>query len=134
MNTKAHTPIPPHAAAAARQALERVVLPTGDVRLALISTPDGFEVASLGSSDGLEARRLAAMAGSMMAMARAVGREIHYVGCRRLTFETDSGVAIFQAIGGGFPCILCLVLDSEAVLGRALWAAGEVAQQLGHAE
>ena len=118
----------------AKQALDSYAAPIDGLQMALLTTPDGFEIASLRNRSDLQVNRLAAMASSLMAMARAVGREIHYVGCRRLTFETDSGVAIFQAIGGGFPCILCLVLDSEAVLGRALWAAGEVAQQLGHTD
>ncbi len=63
---------------------------------------------------------LGAMASSLMAMARAVGREVQFTGCKRLTFETDTGVVIFQAIEGSFPSILCLVLDSKALLGRAI--------------
>ena len=67
------------------------------------------------------------MASSLMAMARAVGREIQSPSCKRLTFEAEGSTVIFQAVDGPVPCILCLVLGSTAVLGRALWAAGEVA-------
>ncbi|CAM3716596.1 roadblock/LC7 domain-containing protein [Paracidovorax anthurii] len=132
MNSKALTVIPPERAQAARQVLDGVVATSGGVRMALISTLDGFEVASLAAGGEPQVRRLAAMAGSLMAMARAVGREIDHPGCRRLTFETDAGLAVFQAIGGPFPCILCLVLEKDAVFGRALWTAAEVARQLGH--
>jgi predicted regulator of Ras-like GTPase activity (Roadblock/LC7/MglB family) len=70
------------------------------------------------------------MASSLMAMGRAVGREIQVSHCNRLTFEAEGNVVVFQAIGGDFPCILCLVLRPGAVLGRALWSAGEISQTL----
>ena len=50
-----------------------------------------------------------------------------------LTFETDSGVVVFQMVTSEFPCILCMVLDTSAVLGRVLWAAAEVGTEMNKA-
>lgn len=130
MKTPTANPIPDALAQASAAVLERVVRPVEGVRVALLCTPDGFEIASLRLRSELPMERLAAMAGSLMAMARAVANEIGHQSCRRLTFETEMGTVLFQAVGGRQPAVLCLVIDESALLGRALWAAGEVAAQL----
>ena len=114
----------------AKQALDSYAAPIDGLQMALLTTPDGFEIASLRNRSDLQVNRLAAMASSLMAMGRAVGREIQVSNCNRLTFEAEGNVVVFQAIGGDFPCILCLVLRPGAVLGRALWSAGEISQTL----
>lgn len=114
----------------ASQALQRHAAPVDGLQLALLCTPDGFEIACLRTRSELQTNRLSAMASSLMAMARAVGREIQSPSCKRLTFEAEGSTVIFQAVDGPVPCILCLVLGSTAVLGRALWAAGEVANAM----
>lgn len=130
MKTPSASPIPEALAQASAAVLERVVRPVEGVCIALLCTPDGFEIASLRLRSELPMERLAAMAGSLMAMARAVAHEIGHQSCRRLTFETEMGTVLFQAVGGRQPAVLCLVIDESALLGRALWAAGEVAAQL----
>ena len=114
----------------AREVLERLARPGRGLQAALLSTLDGFEVASLSARDDLDGRSLAAMSGSLMAMARAVGREVKFPGCKRLTFETDGGVAIFQSVQGPIPCVLCLVHDEHIPLGQAVWLAGEVTRAM----
>ena len=125
---KNHTPfvIPAHVIEAGQEILTRVVAPVAGVHIALLCTPDGFEITALRIRSELPTERLSAMAGSLMAMAKAVANEISHKDCRRLTFETESGTVVFQAVNGAFPAVLCLVVDQNALLGRALWAAGEV--------
>ena len=125
--------IPADIAARGVQALEQAVAPVNGVQRALLLSEDGFEIASWQSPDAqpMQSRSLAAMASSLMAMAAAVGREIDFRNCRRLTFEADGGTVTLQAIQADFPSILCLVLGAEAVLGRSLWAGAEVAQLMG---
>lgn len=115
---------------AGQRALERHTAPVDGLQLALLVTPDGFEIACLRNHSDLQTNRLSAMASSLMAMARAVGREIHSPACRRLIFEAEGSTVIFQSIDASAPCILCLVLGADAVLGRALWAAGGLAQEM----
>ena len=126
---KNHTPfvIPTHVIEAGQEILTRVVAPVAGVHIALLCTPDGFEITALRIRSELPTERLSAMAGSLMAMAKAVANEISHKDCRRLTFETESGTVVFQAVNGSFPAVLCLVVDQNALLGRALWAAAEVA-------
>ncbi|QNP47659.1 roadblock/LC7 domain-containing protein [Diaphorobacter aerolatus] len=130
MNSKVSSVVPPLVSATGRQILEQVFTPFPEIQTALLSTPDGFVVASHGVLPNTDGSQMAAMAGSMMAMARAVGAEIGHSGSRRLTFETDDGTAIFQHVNGDFPCILCVVVRKEAVLGRALWAVAEANSQM----
>ncbi len=130
MNMPTNNPVPADWSQAAADVLDRVVKPVDGVYVALLCTPDGFEIASLRMGSELPMERLAAMAGSLMAMARAVATEIGHQSCRRLTFETESGTVLFQGLGGQHPAILCMVIDETALLGRALWAAGEVAARL----
>lgn len=125
-----HPSIPASLVTSSKQALDSYAAPIDGLQMALLTTPDGFEIASLRNRSDLQVNRLAAMASSLMAMGRAVGREIQVSNCNRLTFEAEGNVVVFQAIGGDFPCILCLVLRPGAVLGRALWAAGEISQTL----
>jgi hypothetical protein len=126
---KTNTPlvIPAHVVAAGQEILSRIVEPVEGVRIALLCTPDGFEITAMRFRSELPTERLSAMAGSLMAMAKAVANEIGHSDCKRLTFETESGTVVFQAVGGSFPAVLCLVVDQNALLGRALWAAAEVA-------
>lgn len=128
---KANRPeLPAELVASARAALHKVVAPLEGVQMAMLCTPDGFEIAALNVGSDLKVARLAAMAGSLMAMAGAVGREVGTDACSRITFETGDRVAVFQAVASFSPCILGLLIDSNALLGRVLWAASEVALEL----
>ena len=113
-----------------QRALDRHAASINGLQMALLVTPDGFEIACVRQRGDLQSGRLSAMASSLMAMGRAVGREIQSPACKRLVFEAQGSTVIFQSIDAPVPCILCLVLGSEAILGRALWAAGEIVQDL----
>jgi predicted regulator of Ras-like GTPase activity (Roadblock/LC7/MglB family) len=115
---------------AGKEVLHRVVAPLEGVHIALLCTPDGFEITSLRVRSELPTERLSAMAGSLMAMARAVATEIGHKSCRRLTFETELGTVLFQAVARPPPARRGRVGDQSAPRGRALWAAGEVAAEL----
>ncbi len=128
--SKASTVVPGTVAATGQQILKEVFGSFTEVQTALLATPDGFVIAAHGVPPNKDGAQMAAMASSMMAMARAVATEIGHSGSRRLTFETDDGTAIFQSVPSEFPCILCLVVRKDGVLGRALWAVGEASSQM----
>ena len=128
--SKASTVVPGTVAATGQQILKEVFGSFTEVQTALLATPDGFVIAAYGVPPNKDGAQMAAMASSMMAMARAVATEIGHSGSRRLTFETDDGTAIFQSVPSEFPCILCLVVRKDGVLGRALWAVGEASSQM----
>mgnify|MGYP000227420725 CR=1 FL=1 len=118
--------IPADVVEVAKDILNRTVAPVEGIQVALLCTPDGFEITALRLNSELPTERLSAMAGSLMAMAKAVATEIGHKSCKRLTFETELGTVVFQAVAGDFPAILCLVVGQNGLLGRALWAASEV--------
>lgn len=128
--SKASTVVPGTVAATGQQILKEVFGSFTEVQTALLAAPDGFVIAAHGVPPNKDGAQMAAMASSMMAMARAVATEIGHSGSRRLTFETDDGTAIFQSVPSEFPCILCLVVRKDGVLGRALWAVGEASSQM----
>lgn len=129
--SRARGVIPAGVAERGAHALEQAIAPVSGVHRAILLSEDGFEVASWQRQGAQPMQSLAAMASSLMAMAAAVGREIDFRNCKRLTFEADGGTVTLQTIQADFPCILCLVLGSDAVLGRSLWAGAEVAQMMG---
>lgn len=120
--------LPADLLARASTALKAAVAPIEGVQMAVLCTPDGFEMASLRMVGELKGARVAAMASSLMAMAGAVGREMGSEDCSRITFETGNSTAVFQSIKSSSPCILGLLINSNALLGRALYAASEVVQ------
>lgn len=131
MSTKTVSPVPEERSLRARQVLQEYAAVVDGLHMALLTTPDGFELACVNARSGLQTNRLAAMASSLVAMGRAVGREIQSAPCTRLVFEAPDRQVIFQAVEGAFPCILCLVLETDAVLGRALWAASRISLEMG---
>lgn len=82
-----HPSIPASLVTSSKQALDSYAAPIDGLQMALLTTPDGFEIASLRNRSDLQVNRLAAMASSLMAMGRAVGREIQVSNCNRLTLR-----------------------------------------------
>lgn len=109
----------------AQLALSEIALPLNGLRIALVSTLDGFEVASVGRSS-LSVVKLAALTSSLMAMATAAGTELKHSNCRRLIFDSDQGTFAVMPVESEPPSLLCCVVDSSAVLGQVLWTMGEV--------
>jgi len=100
------------------------------LQMALLATPDGFEIACVINRGELQGSRIAAMASSMMAMASAVGREIKSTGCRRLTFEADGSSVVLHSVAAKLPCILCVVVNSDALLGKVFWLISEFVREM----
>ena len=64
MKTNSPLVIPAHAVEAGQEILTRVVAPVAGVHIALLCTPDGFEITALRIRSELPTERLSAMAGS----------------------------------------------------------------------
>ena len=128
---KRHLPsISPEFVELVRNALQIHAATIKGLQLALIATPDGFEIASMRNQTELQISRLSAMASSLMSMAGAVGCEIQSAPCKRLTFEAEGSTVVFQNIEAQLPCILCLVLDRDALLGQVFWAASRLSRDI----
>lgn len=101
-----------------------------DIKAAVLTTLDGFEVAVVERLGRSTATPLAAMASSLVALGRAAGREAGHEGCERVVVENSNGKLLVRPIGAGgrTPLLLCMALGADALLGSALWTADEIAK------
>jgi uncharacterized protein len=91
------------------------------VEAAMIATGDGFEVARVTRGRPFDAARLAGLASSVLALGRAMGRELELKTTRSALIEADAGLVLLFAV----PCqradlILAAVASKETTLGLCL--------------
>ncbi|MBN5041015.1 roadblock/LC7 domain-containing protein [Stenotrophomonas maltophilia] len=103
--------------ASALNALARDV--TGIQALVVAST-DGFALAQAGPQ-GHVADRLAAMTSSMLGLASALGRELHFGELDTLILDAANGKVLMLAIPGAQPRLLMTACDHSCVIGNVLW-------------
>lgn len=102
--------------------LEQFVEANSDIRGAVISTVDGFEVAS--QLDGsLSAAKLAAMTSSLLALSGAIARESLLGSSRDMVIDADKGRLLLMEVPTTEKRLLLAVLcDNQVTLGQVLWA------------
>jgi len=107
--------------AAVQQQLAQFVDANPDIKLALVTSSDGFEVAS--SPPAPMATRIAAMSSSLQALSEAMAREAGRGSSRNLIIETDNGTILVQGIPDTTPRMsLAVIASGSEILGRLLWA------------
>lgn len=95
---------------------------------AVIGTVDGILVAAPPAQPASRPAELAAMAGSLLAVATAAGREVGHSPAERLIIESGTGTLLVKPVGANADLVLCMALPRGTVLGKALWAADEIAK------
>jgi hypothetical protein len=100
------------------------------VTAVVLATPDGFEVAAVHYHGEPRSAQFAAMASSLIAVARAAGREVGHEGCDGLIVESPSGKLLIRPVGKSDGLLLCMVLAPGMLLGAALWAADEIGKAI----
>jgi uncharacterized protein len=99
------------------------------IALALITSEDGFEIASYRGAD--VSRRIAAMTSSLQALSEAMCREAGLGGSNSLIIEAELGTIIVLGIATRSPRLsLALVARSGETLGTLLWAARNCSKSL----
>lgn len=108
--------------AAATRALVRLVTDVAGARDAVLCSVDGFAVAS--AHPGEAQARLAAMTSSMLALSRAVLRELALGDIDVLVLEGAEGRVLMVAVPvAPRPLLLMLACSRADVTGQALWRA-----------
>ena len=111
---------PPVVESAQRQLVEFVAA-NPDVKLAVVTSGDGFEVAAHPHLP--MAQRIAAMSSSLQALSEAIAREAGLGRSRNLILETDNGTIVVLGIPNINPRLsLAVVASGGEILGRLLWA------------
>ena len=96
---------------------------TPGINMAVLSTTDGFEVASYHADHAVSAK-MAAMGSSLQALSEAITREAGLKVGRKLIIESDDGCVLAIGIAETKPSMsLVVVADKSASLGHLLWSA-----------
>lgn len=109
-----------HAAICQRQ-LDLLMNDAADVRGALISTTDGFEVARVPMDADFAASRLAAMASSIIALGEATVQEVRLSQCRNVLVDAVDGRLLLLSVPTrDVGLVLCVYGTEQASLGYLL--------------
>lgn len=99
------------------------------IKLAVLTSEDGFEVASYRASG--TAGRIAAMSSSLQALAQAIAQEAGLLGCRSLVIEAGTGNVVLVGVEATSPRItLAIVASGSETLGTVLWATRNCCRQI----
>lgn len=113
--------IDPRLTKAAEQAVEMVMSEIKGAKASVVSTEDGFEVASRIQNTG-EIGRLSAMASSMAALGAIAGEENHLGACENLVIEASKGhIVVLQARRPDITLVLSVVTGRDAIMGQTLY-------------
>lgn len=114
---------------AGAQHLEAFATANADVTLAVLTSGDGFEVASYPPGQPMTAR-IAAMSSSMQALSEALTREAGLANNRNLIIETDDGTVMIVGVAGTPRLSLAIVAKKGELLGKLLWASRNLSKKL----
>lgn len=115
---------------AALRAVNEVMDQVKGARAAVVSTEDGFEVASR-IENTTEIARLAALASSMAALGAIVGEEGRLGACQKVIIEAAGGhIVMVQAQRSDVSLVLSVVAGQDAIMGQILYFAGQATRTL----
>lgn len=107
---------------------------TPGVLRAVVTSSDGFEIASY-QSDKTASAKIAAISSSLQALAEAMAAEGGFSSTQNVIVQTGSGVVLVMGISGSrLAMTLAVFAGPTAVLGHLLWAAKTCCQAIADAE
>ncbi len=111
--------------------LAQLIEATPEIRGALVSTIDGFEVAAQLPAE-IGASKLSAMASSQLALAEALCAETRVNSCRNIVVEADGGnILVMDIPNRRLRLLLTVVSSTDTTLGKLLWNIRECADAIG---
>jgi uncharacterized protein len=119
----------PEIARAGAQHLQLFAAANPDVTLVVLTSSDGFEVASFPPGQPMSSR-IAAMSSSMQALSEALTREAGLAEQRSLIIETGSGTVLILGLASTPPLSLAIVAQRGELLGKLLWASRNLGKKL----
>lgn len=110
-------------------ALDALARDVTGIQALVVASTDGFALAQAGPQ-GHVADRLAAMTSSMLGLASALGRELHFGELDTLILDAADGKVLMLAIPGKQPRLLMTACDHSCVIGNVLWHAKQCVRAL----
>jgi uncharacterized protein len=118
--------------ALAQACLEKFVAENSGIKLAVLTSADGFEVAAFPSRPMTQ--RIAAMSSSLQALSEAIAREAGLTNSRNLVVESENGTIIVLGLANTTPRMsLAVVGAGDEILGRLMWLSRNCAAELDRA-
>jgi uncharacterized protein len=128
-------PMPRFAAelrARAEACLAKFVGDNAGIKLAVLTSADGFEVAAHPARPMTQ--KIAAMSSSLQALSEAIAREAGLVNSKNLVVESENGTIVVLALATSPPRLsLAVVGAGDEILGRLLWLTRQCAAELDRA-
>jgi predicted regulator of Ras-like GTPase activity (Roadblock/LC7/MglB family) len=119
----------PTAISAAASQLEAFTQMNPDVKLAVLTSGDGFEIAA--HPTHTNSARIAAMSSSMQALSQALTHEAGLARGRSLIIETDTGSVLVLDLDDSLPrTSLAVIATDQELLGKLLWASRNLCKVL----
>jgi len=116
---------------AAADVVQRMATKMPDMQCCVISTEDGFEIATYIRHSGVVTSRLSAMASSMASLGVIVGEENKLGTCCNMTIEAEGGfIVMLHVRRPDVTLVLSVVTTKKTVLGQLLYEAREVVKIL----
>lgn len=119
----------PEITRAGQQHLRTFGVANPDVTLVVLTSGDGFEVASYPPNQPMSAR-IAAMSSSMQALSEALTREAGLTEQRNLIIESGGGTVMILGLASTPPLSLAIVAQRGELLGKLLWASRNLGKKL----
>ena len=113
---------------AALQKLQSLIDANPGIKLAVITSSDGFEVAAWPVKP--VSQRIAAMSSSLQALSEAIAREAGLKDSRSLVIESENGTIVVLGLTTTPRMSLAVVASGEELLGRLLWLARNCCSEL----
>ena len=108
----------------AQQRLEDLVAANESIKLAVLTSGDGMEIAAHPRRQAGMTQRIAAMSSSLSALAAALARESGLKSARSVIIESEGGAILVLGVASpGLSASLSVIASNGASLGHLLWAA-----------
>jgi predicted regulator of Ras-like GTPase activity (Roadblock/LC7/MglB family) len=108
----------------AQRHLEELVATHETIKLAVLTSSDGMEIAAHPKRHVGLTQRIAAMSSSLQALAAALAREAGLANNRSVIIESDGGAILLLGVASpGLSASLSVIASHGVSLGHLLWAA-----------
>ncbi len=114
----------------AKSAVEHIMREVKGVKAVVISTEDGYEVASQ-VQNAAQTSRLSAMASSFAALGALVGEESQLGNCNNIIVDASEGLIVIMQIPNlTLALTMCIVAGKDCVIGQVLYFSKSAIQDL----
>jgi predicted regulator of Ras-like GTPase activity (Roadblock/LC7/MglB family) len=104
--------------------LEELVSANVSIKLAVLTSGDGMEIAAHPKRQVGLTQRIAAMSSALQALAAALAKESGITGSRSVIIESEAGAILVLGVASpGLSASLSIIASTGASLGHLLWAA-----------